>query len=602
VLPDDDTGDRMARPGAAGSLRPAARPLLKRLHSALEAFMRGRTWLVPLTVLAALAPAEPARACGGFFCSTQPVVQAGEEIVYALEDDGSLTMSVRLTYQGSDPDFAWLLPLPAPPELSVGSDVLFTQLRAATQPLFVTTTRVEGTCRQEPTCVRSDGSTPLSFGCGGSSAPMSTGWTGPYVDAGARPDAARVTGWDGGARSDGGVDVFSEGQVGPYDTVVLGAATAGEVLEWLASHDYQVPLGSEDMLDGYATTGHVFVALRLSTDATTAQIAPIVMHLPIEAPCLPIRLTAIATVPDLPITAWFLGRARVVPANYSVVTIDEDEARFWDVPGFYASEMTRSIDALGGRAFVTEYAGPTPRLPIALASLADVVGTTTTEIIVAVSERGYTADPAFSRLAAPFVTPPEGGTVARYLACLGVSRDATDVETCADGTGAVDAEGLAAVLEREVYEPRRRAQAMIDSHPYLTRMFTTMSAAEMTIDPEFRSEDALGDVAAVRTATVTTRCDSLHYFSGAPVQREIAGTVTLVSSGTIADDAGYCHARGLVLPSEVMRPPPARSACHCASHRGPARQWWAVGLMTIGGWARARRRAAARRRAGAENG
>ncbi len=514
--------------------------------------------------------------------------------MYALEDDGSLTMSVRLTYLGSDPDFAWLLPLPAPPELSVGSDALFTQLRGATAPLFATAARIDGTCRQEPSCVRPDGSTPLSFGCGASSAPPSTGWMGPYVDAGARPDVGQVGGWDAGARSDGGVDVFSEGQVGPYETAVLGAATAVEVLAWLDAHGYQVPSGSEDTLDAYARTGHVFVALRLATDATTSQIAPIVMHIPVEAPCLPLTLTAISTVPDLPITAWFLGRARVVPTNYSVLQSEYASSSYWDVPGFYASQTTRDIDALGGQAFATEYAGPTPRVPVELGSLADVLGMPAADIVLAIFARGYGSDPAFARIAAGFTTLPRGRTLAVYLSCLSVARDEVDVTSCGAGTGSIDADGLAAALEREVAEPRRRAQAMIDSHPYLTRMFTTMSAAEMTLDPEFRVDDALGDVAAVHTATTITRCDSLHYLRGAPMVREIAGVSSVVSSGTIADDSAYCHSLGLVLPSEATSSRPPSRGCLCAANRAPARYWWLVGTLALVGWLRARLRSRAR--------
>jgi hypothetical protein len=555
--------------------------------------------IVSFAVLAAMVPAHRAYACGGFFCSTAPVVQAGEEIVYALEDDGSLTMSVRLAYQGSDPDFAWLLPLPAPPELSLGSDALFVQLRAATAPLFLTDVRTDGTCRPEPTCVTREGEVaraPVSFGCGSSSAP-STGWTGDYVDAGQRADTGRVSGWDAGGRSDGGVDVFSEGTVGPYDTVVLGAANAVEVLDWLTAHDYQVPGGSEDTLDAYAARGHVFIALRLSTSATTSQIAPIVMHLPVEAPCLPLRLTAISTVPDLPITAWFLGRARVVPTNYSVVPPQYLDPRFWTESGFYGSETTRRIDALGGQAFTTEYAGATPALPLEVESLSDLAGMPTPEIVAALTERGYVRDPAFARIAASYVTVPAGQTLFGYLNCVAVAVDDTDVAYCGE-TGSIDAGGLALALEREIAEPRRHAQSMIDAHPYVTRMFTTMSAAEMTLDPEFRADEALGDVAAVNRSTVITRCDSNHYLSEAPTSRQMGTREVQLSSGSIANDLVYCHSRGLVLPSEVTSPPPSTaprsSGCHCATQHAPARRWWIVGALAWIGWARTWRRRATR--------
>src|SRR5262245_12426023 len=43
-----------------------------------------------------------AHACGGFFCSTAPVDQSSERIVYGLEADGTLTMAVQIQYRGSD--------------------------------------------------------------------------------------------------------------------------------------------------------------------------------------------------------------------------------------------------------------------------------------------------------------------------------------------------------------------------------------------------------------------------------------------------------------------------------------------------------------------
>jgi len=50
-----------------------------------------------LSLVLAFAQLTPMRAhaCGGFFCQRVPVVQAGEQIVYAGGEDGTPTMSVR---------------------------------------------------------------------------------------------------------------------------------------------------------------------------------------------------------------------------------------------------------------------------------------------------------------------------------------------------------------------------------------------------------------------------------------------------------------------------------------------------------------------------
>jgi hypothetical protein len=119
--------------------------------------MRSSGIVVGLAGLAAtfvLVVPDHARACGGTFCQTpvQPVVQAGEDIVYVKNADGTLTMSVRIAYQGSATGFAWILPLPAAPmAIDVGTDALFQGLAQATPSQFsVGPLEREGTCRPYP--------------------------------------------------------------------------------------------------------------------------------------------------------------------------------------------------------------------------------------------------------------------------------------------------------------------------------------------------------------------------------------------------------------------------------------------------------------------
>ncbi len=60
----------------------------------------------PLFTLA-LALAQPANACGGFFCDRdEPVDQAGESIVFAVDGE-EVTAHIGITYKGSARDFAW---------------------------------------------------------------------------------------------------------------------------------------------------------------------------------------------------------------------------------------------------------------------------------------------------------------------------------------------------------------------------------------------------------------------------------------------------------------------------------------------------------------
>ena len=74
--------------------------------------------LVALVLVLAVAPG-PAGACGGLFCGPIPVDQAGEQIVFTM-DEGTITTYVQINYVGKAEDFAWVLPMPA--RYVVGTD------------------------------------------------------------------------------------------------------------------------------------------------------------------------------------------------------------------------------------------------------------------------------------------------------------------------------------------------------------------------------------------------------------------------------------------------------------------------------------------------
>src|SRR5687768_1333853 len=79
-----------------------------------------------------LGDTRTAEACGGFFCQNVPVDQSGEHLLFSIEDDGTVVAHVQIQYQGAAESFAWVLPLPAEPEVSVGSDEIFRTLRGLT--------------------------------------------------------------------------------------------------------------------------------------------------------------------------------------------------------------------------------------------------------------------------------------------------------------------------------------------------------------------------------------------------------------------------------------------------------------------------------------
>ena len=561
--------------------------------------------LTSLVIL--LASPAPAEACGGFFCNrpravpdafgNPPPVQAGEQIAYGIESDGSLQMSVRIFYQGAAPEFAWILPVPVLPTLSLGTDQLFAALDTPTQPYFRVHERsVVGQCIPNPYC-----------GVGPDAGVA-------YRDAGAS-DAAAAS--DGSA----GLTVELMSTLGPFETVVLAGGTGADVQAWLTSHHYVIPAESIPLLDAYASTGHHFVALRLRGDATVDQIQPITLTMPATSPCLPIRLTSFATQPDLPIIAFFLGDARAVSSNYSMLDPTWDDIGLWRGGTSYSSYVTRAVRAAGGHAFVTDYAGPTPTFSTPeLASVLDLASETSpSRFLQQLNVRGYLHDPHILAILSQYLVPPAGMMSRAYYNCLVFGPPFSFVDSGVGGCGtptSYDPMAAANAIDLAVTQPLVAAHALLARHPFTTRLYTTMSAPDMTIDPEFRLDPALGAVPRQRGAVLVIECEYGHYDDEAGGYYSTDRGATLAFAPTPhATAQSWClsHGRGWsgghdVVPSidggrypdGAPRPPAVFAAgggSGCAVGGSGSAGVWAIALVLAAVARRPRVRSAAARTA-----
>src|SRR3954447_17704337 len=82
-----------------------------------------------------IATPQRAHACGGFFCSTTPIDQSGEQIIFSVSQS-HVTAHIQISYQGQAKDFAWVVPVQTKPTLSVGSQAVFQALSQRTSPQF----------------------------------------------------------------------------------------------------------------------------------------------------------------------------------------------------------------------------------------------------------------------------------------------------------------------------------------------------------------------------------------------------------------------------------------------------------------------------------
>jgi hypothetical protein len=97
---------------------------------------------------------------------------------------------------------------------------------------------------------------------------------------------------------------------------------------------------------------------------------------------------------------------------------------------------------------------------------------------------------------------------------------------------AVDGAALAAALAAEWEQPMRDAQALLDAHPWLTRMTSSLSADEMTVDPRFVLNPDLPEVFNVHDAIVRTKCDANHKVGRAPRELVLPDGRTMDLPGT----------------------------------------------------------------------
>jgi hypothetical protein len=448
-------------------------------------------------------------ACGCFTPPdpSVPIVQAGERILFEIED-GVVTSHVQIQYSGPAEEFGWLLPLPSVPELGVGTDELFTQLIAQTQPKYGLTAQYHGNCGFDPNRSSSDGDSASGAQDAGAGAPPG---------------------------EPGGSPLVIQDSVGPYDYAVLKADSKQPMLDWLAENRFFVPTGTDDAVDPYINPGAYFLALKLRKGNDVGDIQPVVIKYASDLPMIPIILTSVAADPDMGVQVWVLGDSRAIPRNYFHTRINDAEIDWLNFGQNYADVVTRAVDeADGHHSFVTEYAGTSAVMQDVLdypGRFGDIdqlqANTDAVNYVEYLLYNGYWG----GGNQAPFFQPQLGSQLRGILA----SHLPVPAALLADGLTAdeyyfdiryytgdyrtqypekfvdldldYDAVALTAEIEERVVVPTREAGAMFIGNPYLTRMFTTLSPTEMTKDPVFSFNPELIEVSNVHQG-------ELHYFCG----------------------------------------------------------------------------------------
>jgi MYXO-CTERM domain-containing protein len=446
-----------------------------------------------------LTPAE-AEACGGTFCDngpqTMPVDQTGENILFKIgEDYVEAHIQNQIDPNTEASKFAWVVPVTAIPEFSVGSQLFFNNLLNGSVPTY-------GIQTQTDFC-----------GDGGDEGALSGGGTAGEGD----PNGDGGDG-DGDA---GGPEIVFKGSVGAFDIAVLDGGTIEGVMQWLGDNGYQQDPASEPILAYYLEEEFLFVALKLGVKTGVEDVHPIVIKYSGTEPCVPIRLTSIAAADDMDIRTFFLGDSRVVPVNYRHVLINSLRLDWFNLAANYKEVISMAVDAqeADGNAFVTEYAGASDVVSMAgviddswdaapFAALIDSpIGVTelleSQNLMLCDTEWDNactTFHPLLQSILDQYIPVPEGVEPVEFYDCLSCFAPQINLQVW----NAVD---FGAAIDERIIKPGLHARELVMQNPYLTRMYTTISPSEMNADPIFRANASLPDVPNVRIAQQTTHCD-----------------------------------------------------------------------------------------------
>jgi hypothetical protein len=334
-----------------------------------------------IVLLAVLVPAggleRGAEACGG--CFSPPgafTAVSSHRMVIALGAEETVLWD-QFIYTGAPEEFAWVLPVPrGGAVVELAADDFVAEIDAGTAPIV-----------QAPeSCAASSG------GCDG---PVG-GAASPEID---------------------GVEVRQHRTVGPYETVTIDAEDPDALYTWLGASGYAFPDAGIAALDHYIAAGSSFVVLRLRPGAEVSAMRPVRVRFRGFMGSFPLEMVTLGATGTVELSLFVIAEQRHAALNYPTVAIDAGDLVWdWaDSTSSYDEVFDATIDEQGGRAWVTEFAGP-----LAGSELARVLQ----------KQAGADLAIATRQVAAPYLTRLRTRMLVDHIDQdleLGLSEDATDV-------------------------------------------------------------------------------------------------------------------------------------------------------------------------------
>jgi MYXO-CTERM domain-containing protein len=277
----------------------------------------------------------------------------------------------------------------------------------------------------------------------------------------------------------------------------------------------------------YIRPGGYFLALKLQSGQSTGDLQPIVVKYQSELPQIPIVLTSVAADPDMPVLVWVLGSARAIPRNFFHTHINDALIDWFNNGVNYIDVINQAVDeADGHHSFITEFAGSSSRM-VDVLDPAWRFGDRAVMRTIATPQEflDYIWASGYAQLGRFGVPQISSQLVAILEDELPIPQELYDAEAAIGSEltpasfygnfgyyaasypeildGAYpdfSASRLTDALEQRIVVPTLAAGQLFRDHPYLTRLFTTLSPDEMTKDPVFSFNPDLPEVSNVHYA------------------------------------------------------------------------------------------------------
>ena len=477
----------------------------------MKASVRGVVGVCVAGLLWSPSMSRDAHAFGAAWSSDKvPVRHAVEKVIFVDNPGPTITAIIQIEYEGPPQKFAWLIPVRGTPTVGISSNAVFLRLDAATAPEYLVEVAVEGTCKQ-----------------------------------GGQPKAAPST------------DYGSGGATAPYDHVHFGVdPKRGDPLEaathWLEKNGYAATGADTKALAAYLNEGFDLLAFRLSKGADSRATRPLMLTYEGKLPVVPLRLTSASAVDDMDVQVWLFGPSQAVPVNYRALVLNEARIDWLSggkfpsgtLPGGgagsaepYASKprnydgvVSEAANDADGRGFVTELGGPASQYrekvwaPLDEQTFATISKDHYADGIDAITaaDRNFHGWDGLSEAILGATTLPAGVTVDELV------RDPDRYR----GRAKVDVAKFFRLLDEKVVKPVTDTAALFYKAPYLTRLYSKISSAEMTIDPVFDYNGDLAQIGNPRVAKQFIRCSPVLSQSDAPWRMDLPHGGVVQGTGT----------------------------------------------------------------------